>query len=289
MKWMILYRGPLSSCNYACDYCPFAKTKNTRAELAADAAKLNRFVNWLKSRKENIELLIAPWGEALIRKYYQEALTTISHLPNVSKITIQTNLSCPTKWMDKVNKNTFSLWTTFHPSQISLEKFTKKTKELDFLNIKYTVGFVAIKEELNILKKLRTAISPNVYVWANAYKRIPNYYSKKEVEEIISIDSFFEINNQNYISKEKKCSAGHRSFSIDGDGNMMRCNFIKAKIGNIYDLDFEKNLQAKTCTNETCKCYIGYIHLEHLALENIYDGLWERMPRDKRKEYIDNI
>ena len=44
MNLTILYRGPLSSCNYSCNYCPFAKTKNTKAELAADTEKLNRFV-----------------------------------------------------------------------------------------------------------------------------------------------------------------------------------------------------------------------------------------------------
>ena len=27
MNLSILYRGPLSSCNYACGYCPFAKRR----------------------------------------------------------------------------------------------------------------------------------------------------------------------------------------------------------------------------------------------------------------------
>ena len=43
----ILYRGPLSSCNYACGYCPFAKRRETREELAADARALGRFVDWV--------------------------------------------------------------------------------------------------------------------------------------------------------------------------------------------------------------------------------------------------
>ena len=36
MNLSILYRGPLSSCNYACAYCPFAKRTETAAELAHD-------------------------------------------------------------------------------------------------------------------------------------------------------------------------------------------------------------------------------------------------------------
>ena len=125
MRWLILYRGPLSSCNYGCDYCPFAKTKNTRAELADDAQKLRQFVDWVKGRKEEIGILFTPWGEGIIRKYYQEAMIELSHLPNVCKVTIQTNLSCPTAWMKKLNKKTFALWTTFHPTQISLDKFAQ--------------------------------------------------------------------------------------------------------------------------------------------------------------------
>src|SRR5690606_13305863 len=36
----INWRGPLASCNYDCDYCPFAKHVSSREELAADQAAL---------------------------------------------------------------------------------------------------------------------------------------------------------------------------------------------------------------------------------------------------------
>ncbi len=284
MIWKILYRGPLSSCNYSCDYCPFAKTKNTRAELLDDKQKLKRFVEWIKDRKENVEILFAPWGEALIRNYYQEAMTELSHLPNVKNVTIQTNLTCDTKWMSKVNKNTFSLWTTFHPSQISLEKFTEKCKELDDLNVRYSVGFVALKEDISILQKLRSLINEDVYIWANAYKRVPNYYTQSEIETIKKVDPLFDINNKFHPSKGKDCSAGNTSFSVDGDGNITRCNFIKGQITNIYSSAFEKHLKPRKCINKTCHCYIGYIHLKELQLENTYQSIWGRIPVEFRRK-----
>jgi DNA-binding CsgD family transcriptional regulator len=37
MKLDILYRGPLASCNYGCEYCPFAKRKDTREERRLNA------------------------------------------------------------------------------------------------------------------------------------------------------------------------------------------------------------------------------------------------------------
>src|SRR5439155_13329710 len=46
----LLYRGPLSSCNYDCGYCPFAKRRETAAELARDRTALGRFVDWVAAR-----------------------------------------------------------------------------------------------------------------------------------------------------------------------------------------------------------------------------------------------
>lgn len=277
MRWSILYRGPLSSCNYACDYCPFAKTKNTKTELAADAAKLRRFVDWVASREEQIGILITPWGEALIRRYYQEAMTELSHLPNVWKIAIQTNLSCSTKWMEKVNRNTFALWTTYHPTQIALSDFVHKTKELDKLKIRYSVGFVGFKEDLNLLEQLRSELSPETYLWVNAYKRDPDYYNEADIQRIETIDPLFRYNTLYHPSLGKSCQAGYTSFAVDGDGNMQSCHFIKSTLGNIYETGFEEALQPRSCINDTCGCHIGYVHLDELGLyEKFGDGLLER-------------
>ena len=43
MNLSILYRGPLSSCNYGCTYCPFAKHAETAAEHEVDQRALEHF------------------------------------------------------------------------------------------------------------------------------------------------------------------------------------------------------------------------------------------------------
>lgn len=279
MQWSILYRGPLSSCNYGCTYCPFAKTKNTRAELADDAQKLRRFVHWVSSRAEKISILFTPWGEGLIRKYYQEAMVELSHLPNVEKVSIQTNLSCSTAWMHQVNKKAFALWTTFHPSQTSLDKFVAKCQELDQLDIQYSVGFVAFKDSIKTLEELRAKIAPNRYVWANAYKREANYYTEQDIQQIEQVDPLFRYNTLRHQSLGKACQAGHTSFTVDGDGNVRRCHFIDSIIGNLYQEDIRPLLAPSLCSNQTCGCHIGYIHLDELNLYEVYkNGLMERIP-----------
>ncbi len=79
MRLSILYRGPLSSCNYGCEYCPFAKLAETAAEHEGDRRALERFLSWVEDRmSDQISILFTPWGEALIRRRYQQALVRLT-------------------------------------------------------------------------------------------------------------------------------------------------------------------------------------------------------------------
>src|SRR5437773_727854 len=97
MKLRILYRGPLESCNYGCEYCPFAKKEDAPETLAADENALNRFVDFIAARPntDRLSTFFTPWGEALIRPWYRQALIRLTHLPNIERAAIQTNLSVP--------------------------------------------------------------------------------------------------------------------------------------------------------------------------------------------------
>src|ERR1041385_7514556 len=70
----LLYRGTLESCNYDCGYCPFAKRKDSRARLAKDAAEVARFVAWAAQQQRPLRIQFTPWGEALVRRHYREAV-----------------------------------------------------------------------------------------------------------------------------------------------------------------------------------------------------------------------
>lgn len=271
--WSILYRGPLSSCNYACDYCPFAKTKNTREELRIDAEKLQRFVDWVEAHPHrSIGLLFTPWGEALIRRSYQEALTRLSHMSHVRRVAIQTNLSGELGWTERVDKSKLALWTTFHPTQIDMERFLARCQELDQRQIKYSVGVVGFKDAIEALEQLRQRLSPEVYLWINAYKRDPQYYDEETVQRLERVDPLFRYNTRYHESEGLPCRAGHTTFSVDGEGQATRCHFIKAPIGNIYEPDFEARLAPTPCSTQRCGCHIGYVHMPHLKLYEAFEG-----------------
>lgn len=278
-RWFILYRGPLSSCNYACDYCPFAKTRNTRAELEHDAACLSRFVDWVASRPEQIGILFTPWGEALVHRHYQEAMQRLSHLPNVWRVAAQTNLSFDTRWLQDCHHDTTALWTTYHPTETTMPRFISKCGELHMAGIKHSVGVVGKKEAFADIQTLRAELPAETYVWINAWKREPGYYSASQLDDLRQIDPHFDFNVQPHSSLGKACRSGHLAFTVDGEGDVRRCHFIKDVITNIYQPDFDAQLRPRACSIAECRCHIGYVHLDHLRLDSVFgDGLLERIP-----------
>ena len=278
-KWSILYRGPLSSCNYSCDYCPFAKTTNTREELEDDAVKLDRFIAWVSGRSEGIAILFTPWGEALFHRAYQEAITRLSHLPHVRRVAIQTNLSCRLDWLEACQRDRVALWATYHPTQTSRARFLAQCQHLDRLGIRHSVGVVGFKEQFPEITALRRDLNPETYLWINATKRESGYYSTSDIERFSAVDPLFAMNAIHHPSRGKACRAGASAFSVDGEGTMRRCHFIKQPIGNIYEEGFEKTLMERPCSNDVCGCHIGYVHLDPLDLYSVFgEGLMERIP-----------
>jgi MoaA/NifB/PqqE/SkfB family radical SAM enzyme len=276
----ILYRGPLESCNYDCAYCPFAKRVETADELAADQRALERFVGWVaKERDWRIGVLFTPWGEGLIRRWYQEALVRLTNMPNVAKAAIQTNLSCPLGWLDRCDKRTLALWCTFHPTETSRERFVARCQELDRRGVRYSVGAVGLREYAAEIEQLRRELRPDVYLWINAFKREPDHYDAELIAQFTAIDPLFPMNNTRHASRGGACRAGQSVIAVDGDGTIRRCHFIREPIGNIYEPDFAAALRERLCTNATCGCHIGYVHLDHLGLSHVFgDGVLERIP-----------
>ncbi len=280
MTLSILYRGDLSSCNYDCPYCPFAKRKDSRATLATDAQQVARFVAYIKQQTDlQFKIFFTPWGEGLIRAYYQQAMVALSHCSNVEKVAIQTNLSCRLGWLKKANKNKIALWSTYHPGQVSREDFLNKCSQLDELGVLYSVGIVGFKETINEIETMRSLLPAEKYVWVNALKKQADYYNEEERGRLIAIDPYVPYNMVHHESKGKACRTGDTVISVDGNGNIFRCHFIKEKLGNLYQHDVITLLKPRPCTNATCGCHIGYVHMDDLKLYDVYKGReLERIP-----------
>ncbi len=277
----ILYRGPLSSCNYDCGYCPFAKRRESAAELDADRLALGRFVDWAERRPagDSLRVLFTPWGEALTRKWYQTALARLCGMAHVEKAAIQTNLSAGLSWLDGCDLSKLALWATYHPTQVSRETFLSRCRELSARGVAYSAGAVGTREHFGEIEALRAELPVGVYLWVNAYKDVPDYYTAAEAAWLGAVDPHFRFNNARHPSRGRPCRTGEHVISVDGNGDVRRCHFVKEVIGNLYEPGVEAALRERPCPNATCGCYIGYVHMPDLGQAQIFgDRLLERIP-----------
>jgi MoaA/NifB/PqqE/SkfB family radical SAM enzyme len=280
MTLSILYRGPLSSCNYACGYCPFAKRRESAAELELDRVALSRFVDWVEARTAPTSIFFTPWGEALVRSAYRHAIARLSRMEHVRRVAIQTNLSIRSSWTERCDREKLALWCTYHPGETTRAAFVGRCLELVTRGVRFSVGVVGLRDHLDELEALRAALPPEVYLWVNAHRAIEGGYRPEEIRRIVEIDPFFPSNLAPPPSLGAPCRAGETVMAVDGAGDVRRCHFVPETIGNIYAPDWERALVARTCPNATCRCHIGYVHRHDLALYDVYGaGVLERVPR----------
>lgn len=282
MKAVLYYRGSLSSCNYDCPYCPFGKTKDSAATLAKDREHLTAFVRWVSEQGaagHRLSIFFNPYGEGLTHRWYRDALITLSHLEHVDKVAIQTNLSARLDFTAELNPAKAAFWATYHPGQVSEERFLAQCMTVYGQGIPFSVGSVGVHGAFPAIASLRAALPEDVYLWVNAYKDKPDYYSPEDVGFLSGIDPYFRINAVDYDSLGKSCNAGSNVFYVQGAGLVKRCYKDRAVIGNLYRDGLEGLAAQRSCRMKVCDCYIGYIHMPELGLEQIYgSGLLERIP-----------
>jgi MoaA/NifB/PqqE/SkfB family radical SAM enzyme len=275
----ILYRGPLEVCNYDCGYCTLAKNQSL-VDLSRDEAALNRFMKWAEEHHDiRLSVFFTPAGEALIHPWYQRTLERLTRLPSVVKIAAQTNLSCSLDWVQDCNVAKLALWCTYHPAFVERDAFLKQCRRLDSLKIRYSTGMVGLKEHVQAAEELRSLLPPHIYLWINAFKHENDYYTEQLANRYTAIDPLFPFSLQAHASFQRSCRTGEAVIAVDGEGTIHRCHFVAEPLGNIYQSGWEKSLRPRACPNTECRCHIGYVHLVHLGLREIFgEGLLERIP-----------
>lgn len=292
MELSILYRGPLASCDYDCAYCPFAKRRDSPAQLRADRAALARFVGWVREQssrpgEERISILFTPWGEALTRSWYRDAMVELSHMGHVARVAAQTNLSCRLDWMEQADLDTFALWCTYHPDQVAFERFAARHRGLVARGVRHSIGVVGLPEHLEAARKIAALIAEqetdNTYLWINAAEG--HTYTDEQAAQWARLDPLFAYSRFPHASLGRACRTGESVISVDGDGRVRRCHFVPKddpaqELGNLYDGSFRAALRPRPCPQRSCDCHIGYVHMPELGLyERFGEGVLERVLR----------
>lgn len=282
MGKQIFYRGYLTSCNYACSYCPFSKRKMTKAQREKDEKALWKFVEDQKQEKEKHAVQIVPYGEALIHEYYWSALAGLSQISTQEYIGCQTNLSFSVERMLKVyeehqgRKEKLRLWCTFHPSMTTVEAFVEQCRKLEEADISFCVGVVGNPEEIPTLFQLRKRLSDSIYVWVNKMEGRKKKYTAEEVEAFQSIDPYFFLQMEHRKADLKKC---RKSVFYEADGSRYFCNLHAAARGTSG---------AEGCGRSECNCYLAYSNrkdMEELLFFEPYPAF--RIPTYPKAVFLD--
>ena len=192
----IFFRGNIDFCNYSCSYCPFAKKAQSIDKIQKEEENLKKLFFYVKNMDEDANIMITPYGEALIHPIYQVFMARLSTLDNVRKIGIQTNLSVDTKNLISTleeNKAYFSkimIWATFHSQFADIKQFCNKANKLSSL-VSISCGIVANRKNFEEIKNLRQGLRPDVYLWINAMDKIKNKFTEDEISSLSHIDPFF--------------------------------------------------------------------------------------------------
>lgn len=286
MDLSILYRGPLASCDYDCAYCPFAKRRDSPEQLRRDRVALQRFTAWVEAQTlDRISVLFTPWGEALTRSWYRDAMVKLSRMPHVARVAVQTNLSARLEWLRQADLGTLALWCTYHPDQVEFERFIGKHQQLVAVGVRHSVGIVGLPEHLGAARRLRHALNEDTYFWVNAAEG--HIYTDTETAEWTEIDPLFAVSRFPHASRGRACRTGETVISVDGEGRVRRCHFVSKTdpaedLGILYDGSFRTALKPRPCPLVQCDCHIGYVHMPELGLYETFEGgVLERIPRSR--------
>ncbi len=278
----VLYRGALTSCNYSCSYCPFAKRIETVEEREADKQTLTRFTEWALAQQDlALSLFFTPWGEALVRTHYQKALVALSHAPHVKKVVFQTNLSSRLDFLHEANTEKIALWVTYHPGEVEREAFLQQCERLIAMKVRFSVGIVGKPSHFAEIAQMRKDLPQEIYLWINAYRGKSRLYpyTEEQTAYLSHIDPLFSINAKDYPSRGKSCLTGEDVISVDEHGTMFRCHFVSRPLGNIYQDNYRDQLKPRTCPRSSCYCHIGYVHMPERELYPQFEGgILERIP-----------
>lgn len=288
----IYYRGILSSCNYSCSYCPFAKRKSNQAELKKDFQQLNRFYREIENTTfdKPVGIFFTPYGEALIHNYYIEMMAKLSKLKSIKYVSCQTNFSFDIdKFLGLIKENDgdlskIKLWATYHSEMIDPEIFSNKAKIISE-HIDISVGMVAIPGKSDEVVEFREVLSQNIYLWINGKAREKSRYTKKEIDKLINVDPLFGSELFRHKVEKNCCTSGVESIFIEANGDIYPCNINKNKLGNFYESKI--SWKEVSCKRRICDCFLAYSNRKDILHVNYFsDYKYIRLPEKVEVEAI---
>ena len=286
---MILYRGSLKSCKYHCSYCPFSKHPVSERELEKDRGQWLSFIRTLEEKHWDVgALMVVPYGEAMLYRWYWEGLAQVSSMPGIEAVGIQTNLSfsgerfldCYAAADGRFEK--LRLWATFHPEMTDVSEFARRCEVFVKAGVQICAGAVGVPEHLDLIRLLRKKLPGSVYLWMNRMDGLGRAYTGAEVEAFRALDPYF---GRELLLPEADGEKCYNRLFVEGNGRLHTCNISPMLHETWADAE---TFPAPVCRRRRCSCYLAYGGRQEIVNEMLF-GPWPlfRIPRHPRAVFLD--
>ncbi|WP_167529446.1 SPASM domain-containing protein [Bradyrhizobium macuxiense] len=265
----IWYVAPQRLCNFSCPYCvstgEWAKDPRTDWRTEQDLQDYKYVVHWLGSRDFPIGLRLASLGEPLTSKPFLAQASWLCCQDNVRYVELVTNgslLKNRLSLFSAEGRAKLSLWITYHPTEIGLERFVENVlsarDEFGCFVVVNALLFPNSKRALNELSKTLSGydVPLNVdlgyiadaelgtYTYSDAIVPASREEEWKRVAAEFGCDEEMIAANIAGLddSLGRLCGAGNGYIFIGIDGEVYPCSrYYDLKIGrlgNILDRTF---------------------------------------------------
>lgn len=288
-------------CNYNCAYCLqnhsrypkavnlelhqtilkywFSKTINIfqKPHNFPHAFDNYSYKKWLKGferldKNKKVALIITGGEPFLDKKNFKPLLAQLVSMNNFDNIRIDTNGSWPFRHYEGLDFSKIYLNVSFHPTQVSFEKFFTKIKEFKKNGVNVTmVNYVMAPAQLETysffrekFEQIGVKVNPNVFFGPNHVR------TEKEMSLYKRYLNLFDIKYKSELEKPhgKKCRYPMIGYEMTANGIIhigchpdLSRNFIKAGLPKLFD-------EPVRCEQMECGCLDKYSFLCECARNN---------------------
>lgn len=269
LRWLVT-----EWCNYNCGYCDQTHdryaAKNGYTAHAFDNVTLEK---WLKAfahhfRDKRLSLVITGGEPMIDRNNTVQFLRELSAMPTVECIRIDTNASWDPDAFEKIDLSKIILMCTYHPGQVSKERFMGRIDRL--LDAGFKVGmvnYVMNKENFPMYERVKKQLATRgIPLHPNPLWDAKGQYSAEDLsllkEELPELDYMYRTRIAS--PHQRRCLFPALGYEMDQIGNIhVGChsgvsgNFFNNKLPGLF-------AGAVPCPHHSCVCLDKYSFLKNV-------------------------
>jgi len=264
----IWYIAPQRLCNFHCSYCvsrgDYSKSNKINWKNPKDIEGFKKIVNWISKRPFKIGLRLGSLGEPFTSCDFLDQVAWLTNQKNIQFVELLTNGSLLKQGLQKLQKKgakfeKLSLWVSYHPSQIALDRFIDNARFAQEIykcfvvvngiifpnNIEYIKNLKKATDKYDLRFNLDLGYNPDIPSTCNNVfdigKSIPILQHYPDLKSLISLGVNEKILQINITAMKKPkgqlCSAGQNYICITINGDVYPCSRYVVlkynKLGNI--------------------------------------------------------